>query len=94
MIKVAGRTKYQGVVLARELSLAEIKRMKQTSIELEVFKNCPLFSYSGQCLFSSIVGGKKWYRGKCAQPCRLQYQLFNQDLNTKIPTQGGNHDST
>ena len=90
-LKLLEELNIKRVVLARELSLAEIKRMaKQTSIELEVFAHGALcFSYSGQCLFSSIVGGRSGNRGKCAQPCRLQYQLLNQDLNTKIPTQGG-----
>ena len=64
------------VVPARELSLQEIKKIHQTtSLEIECFVHGALcYSYSGQCLFSSIVGGRSGNRGQCAQPCRLAYQ--------------------
>lgn len=64
------------VVTARELSLDEIRRMHQTSpIEIESFVHGALcYSYSGQCLMSSILGGRSGNRGRCAQPCRLPYQ--------------------
>lgn len=63
------------IVLARELSLEEIRRIReQTEIELEVFIHGAMcYSYSGQCLFSSILGGRSGNRGRCAQPCRLPY---------------------
>ena len=64
------------VVTARELSLEEIRRMHETSpIEIESFVHGALcYSYSGQCLMSSILGGRSGNRGRCAQPCRLPYQ--------------------
>ena len=64
------------VVTARELSLDEIRRMHETSpIEIESFIHGALcYSYSGQCLMSSILGGRSGNRGRCAQPCRLSYQ--------------------
>ena len=63
------------IVLARELSLAEIRRIHEsTGAELEVFVHGALcYSYSGQCLFSSMLGGRSGNRGRCAQPCRLPY---------------------
>lgn len=65
------------VVLSRELSLKEIKYIKANSkAELEVFVHGALcISFSGQCLFSSMIGGRSGNRGKCAQPCRMQYTL-------------------
>lgn len=62
-------------VLARELSLEEIKRIiKQTKMPIECFVHGALcYSYSGKCLFSSLVGGRSGNRGRCAQPCRLPY---------------------
>ena len=61
------------IVPARELCLEEIKAIKQTvDIELETFIHGAMcYSYSGQCLFSSILGGRSGNRGRCAQPCRL-----------------------
>lgn len=63
------------VVTARELSLEEIARMHQaSSLEIEVFVHGALcYCYSGQCLFSSLLGGRSGNRGRCAQPCRLPY---------------------
>ena len=64
------------VVTARELSLEEIQRMHEASpIEIESFIHGALcYSYSGQCLMSSILGGRSGNRGRCAQPCRLPYE--------------------
>lgn len=64
------------IVTARELSLSEIKEIhKIVDIEIESFVHGALcYSYSGQCLFSSILGGRSGNRGRCAQPCRLPYQ--------------------
>lgn len=63
------------VVAARELSLKELKKMHMASpIEIEAFIHGALcYSYSGQCLMSSIFGGRSGNRGRCAQPCRLPY---------------------
>ena len=64
-------------VMAREVSLAEMKRIhEETGMELEAFVHGALcYSYSGQCLFSSILGGRSGNRGRCAQPCRLPYTV-------------------
>lgn len=79
----AGFLKQYGVervVPARELSLAEIRKMKEeTGLEIECFVQGALcYSYSGQCLFSSVLGGRSGNRGQCAQPCRLKYQAEGQ----------------
>lgn len=73
--------KKQGVeriVPARELSLKEIRKIKeQTGLEIECFIHGAMcYCYSGQCLFSSILGGRSGNRGRCAQPCRLPYQIY------------------
>ncbi len=72
------------VVLARELSIAEMKQIrKEADVELEAFVHGALcYSYSGQCLFSSILGGRSGNRGRCAQPCRLPYTVL--DENKKL----------
>ncbi|MDK2974109.1 MAG: family peptidase [Methanofollis sp.] len=69
------------VVLARELGLREIEEMRpalaETGIELEVFLHGALcYAYSGQCLLSSVIGGRSGNRGACAQPCRKPYALL------------------
>lgn len=65
------------IVPARELSLAEVRSMKeQTGMEIECFIHGAMcYCYSGQCLFSSILGGRSGNRGRCAQPCRLPYRI-------------------
>ena len=65
------------VVAARELSLEELSAMHQASpIEIEAFIHGALcYSFSGQCLMSSMLGGRSGNRGRCAQPCRLPYQV-------------------
>ncbi len=65
------------VVPARELSLSEIRRMKEdTELEIECFVHGALcYCYSGQCLLSSMIGGRSGNRGQCAQPCRLPYRV-------------------
>ncbi len=75
---------FKRVVLSRELSMDEIEYIrKNTNIELECFIHGALcISYSGQCLFSSMIGGRSGNRGKCAQPCRLPYELL--ENNKKI----------
>lgn len=76
---------FSRVVLSRELSLEEIKHIvKNSNIEVEAFIHGALcISYSGQCLFSSMVGGRSGNRGKCAQPCRLPYELID-DCNNVL----------
>ena len=65
------------IVPARELSLTEIKELKvATGLEVEAFIHGAMcYCYSGQCLFSSMLGGRSGNRGRCAQPCRLPFQV-------------------
>jgi U32 family peptidase len=65
------------IVLSRELSLREIKHIREnTEAELEVFVHGALcICFSGQCLFSSMIGGRSGNRGRCAQPCRMEYSF-------------------
>ncbi len=78
--RMLGELGISRVVLSRELSIAEMARIhKETGMELEVFVHGALcYSYSGQCLFSSMLGGRSGNRGRCAQPCRLPYQICGQ----------------
>ena len=66
------------IVLSRELTLSEIRKIrKEVEIELECFVHGALcYCYSGQCLLSSMIGGRSGNRGRCAQPCRLPYDLY------------------
>ena len=68
------------VVLARELSIAEMKKIHdEADVELEAFIHGALcYSFSGQCLFSSVLGGRSGNRGRCAQPCRLAYSVLDE----------------
>ena len=73
------------IVPARELNLEELIRIKkQTGIELETFVHGAMcYCYSGQCLFSSILGGRSGNRGRCAQPCRLPYTVHTAEKSKK-----------
>ena len=68
------------VVTPRELSMEEIRDISQNCpIEIEVFVHGALcYCYSGQCLYSSLAGGRSGNRGRCAQPCRMEYQYYTQ----------------
>ncbi len=79
-VKMLERLGFTRGVLARELSLAEIAEIKrQTTLELEHFIHGALcFSFSGQCYFSSFLGGKSGNRGRCAQPCRRRHRYRQQ----------------
>ncbi len=70
---------FKRAVLSRELSLDEITYIcSHSNIEIETFIHGALcISYSGQCLFSSMVGGRSGNRGRCAQPCRLPYEFVS-----------------
>lgn len=70
---------FKRIVLSRELSLDEVKRIScNLDIETEIFVHGALcVCYSGQCLMSSIIGGRSGNRGRCAQPCRLPYSLID-----------------
>ena len=79
------------VVTAREMSFAEIEDIVQNvDIEIESFVHGALcYCFSGQCLLSSIIGGRSGNRGRCAQPCRLPYEAYNEKMqrisNSKQP---------
>lgn len=79
-VKMLERMGFTRGVLARELSLAEIAEIRrQTTLELEHFIHGALcFSFSGQCYFSSFLGGKSGNRGRCAQPCRRRHRYRQQ----------------
>ncbi|HIJ77894.1 MAG: U32 family peptidase [Desulfobulbaceae bacterium] len=79
-VKMLEKMGFSRAVLARELSLAEIREIrKQSAIELEHFVHGALcFSISGQCLFSSALSGQSGNRGRCAQPCRRKFLSGNQ----------------
>lgn len=78
-VQALERLGFSRVVLARELSLAEIRHIcRHSRAEIEVFAHGALcVSYSGQCLMSSLIGGRSGNRGRCAQPCRLPYTLVD-----------------
>lgn len=78
---------FSRVVLARELTRQEIEAIREAvpDIEIEIFVHGALcYSYSGQCLFSSVVGGRSGNRGRCAQPCRLPYRLRSKEKGTTL----------
>ena len=77
---------FSRVVLARELSIREISEIsKKTDIELEIFVHGALcVSYSGQCLMSSLIGGRSGNRGTCAQPCRMKYTIVDTVSNKSL----------
>ncbi len=79
-VKMLERMGLTRAVLARELSLVEIAEIRrQTQLELEHFIHGALcFSYSGQCYFSSFLGGMSGNRGRCAQPCRRRHRYRQQ----------------
>ena len=76
--KLLEKNGFKRIVLSRELSLNEIEYIKSNiNCEIEVFTHGALcISYSGQCLYSSLIGGRSGNRGKCAQGCRLPYSLL------------------
>lgn len=81
------------VTLARELSLTEIARLhelaEELGVELESFAHGALcICYSGQCFMSSLVGGRSANRGRCAQACRLPYELHNRALRKTLDAPG------
>lgn len=75
MLKALGCSR---VVTSREMSLDEIRRVRrEADVEIESFVHGALcYCYSGQCLMSSLIGGRSGNRGRCAQPCRLPYQVY------------------
>ncbi len=87
-VKALKEAGFSRVVLARELSIKEIAEIKKAvDIEIEVFVHGALcVCYSGQCLMSSLIGERSGNRGKCAQSCRMNYELY--DENHKLVTDG------
>lgn len=82
-VRGAALLKEQGacrIVPARELSLEEVRKIKEEAgVEVECFIHGAMcYCYSGQCLFSSILGGRSGNRGRCAQPCRLPYEIYDE----------------
>lgn len=77
------------IVPARELSLSEIREIKEkTGIEIETFIHGAMcYCYSGQCLFSSLLGGRSGNRGRCAQPCRLPCQITSFEADGQVARQ-------
>ncbi|MCM1266392.1 MAG: U32 family peptidase, partial [Bacteroidales bacterium] len=75
LLKAAGVSR---IVPARELSLREVRKIREEAdVEVECFIHGAMcYCYSGQCLFSSILGGRSGNRGRCAQPCRLPYEIY------------------
>ncbi len=85
-VRWAAEQGFSRVVLARELSLEDVTRIAQetgeSGIGLEVFAHGALcYCYSGQCLLSSVIGGRSGNRGMCAQPCRKPYTLMTGDTD-------------
>ncbi|MCD7879707.1 MAG: U32 family peptidase [Candidatus Gastranaerophilales bacterium] len=82
-IKFLEQTGFKRVILPREITLNEIKNIKDnTNIELECFVHGALcMSYSGQCYMSCSIGGRSANRGECAQPCRKKYSLMDSKGN-------------
>lgn len=78
------------LVTPRELSLQEIRQIRQScDLEIESFVHGALcYCFSGQCLFSSIAGGRSGNRGRCAQPCRMAYSVAGQGKVIVSPEQG------
>ncbi len=81
------------VVLGREMDLQQIRQAKtETAVQLEVFVHGALcISVSGQCLMSSMIGGRSGNRGRCAQPCRQKYRLYNEDKQEMVASLQGDY---
>ena len=88
---LAEKLGFSRAVLSRELSISEIEHIcKNCNIEIETFIHGALcISYSGQCLFSSMIGGRSGNRGKCAQPCRLPYTLLKENSHNQETLDNG-----
>ncbi|MTK63764.1 MAG: U32 family peptidase [Methanobacterium sp.] len=95
-VKWAGDFGFKRIVLARELKISEVKAIveiaSENELEIEIFGHGALcYSYSGQCLLSSFIGGRSGNRGVCAQPCRKAYKLVSgkkDEYGRSIKTRG------
>lgn len=85
-LKLLERLGFKRTVLAREMTLSEIKDLTDKKLmEIEVFGHgSQCYSYSGSCYFSSFIGGRSGNRGKCTQPCRMKYKLLKKDEDKNI----------
>ena len=92
-VKILHELGFSRVVLSRELSLAEIEYISKNSpIETEIFIHGAIcVCYSGQCLMSSMIGGRSGNRGRCAQPCRLPYKLVDKDGENLLGNEVGEY---
>jgi len=80
-VRWAAKFGFKRIVLSRELKISEVKKIKRVAadadVEIEIFGHGALcYSYSGQCLLSSFIGGRSGNRGVCAQPCRKAYKII------------------
>ena len=85
-IKILKKLKFKRTVLAREMTLEEIIELKRLNLmEIEIFGHgSQCYSYSGNCYFSSFIGGRSGNRGKCAQPCRMKYKILEKNDKRSI----------
>ena len=85
-LKLLKRLGFKRAVLAREMTIDEIKNLTEEKLmEIEVFGHgSQCYSYSGSCYFSSFVGGRSGNRGRCTQPCRMKYKLLGKDKERYI----------
>ncbi len=92
-VQALARLGFSRVVLAREMSLEEIRNIcKESPVEIETFMHGALcVCYSGQCLMSSMIGGRSGNRGRCAQPCRLPYTLVNEQGKNVLDEKAGQY---
>lgn len=92
-VKMLESLGFTRAVLSRELTLEEIENIcRESKIEIEIFAHGALcVCYSGQCLMSSLIGGRSGNRGKCAQPCRLPYKLLDSRKNDLLENRAGDY---
>ena len=85
-LKLLNRLGFKRTVLAREMTIDEIKKLTEKKLmKIEVFGHgSQCYSYSGSCYFSSFVGGRSGNRGRCTQPCRMKYKLMGKDEDRYI----------
>lgn len=82
-LKLLKELKFKRAILARELTLNEIKDIdRKRFLEIEIFGHgSQCYCYSGNCYFSSFIGGRSGNRGRCTQPCRMKYKILKKDSN-------------
>ena len=87
-VRLLEKMGFKRVVLARELTLEQAAWIaRNTELEVEMFVHGAMcVCYSGQCLMSSMIGGRSGNRGRCAQPCRLAWTLVSPDGKTGLRT--------